>query len=157
MRYSSMTRPVMAITTFFPTEDLQNSCNRFIEPTRSQIHYRLSGPDRLGGFAELLSFLVGECYFNDPFQTRPSQLAGNTTEHIPQAVLPLEPDRARQNSLSVQRNCFDHLHRGSAGGIVSRSSFEKRDNFGAAISGAGHNAVELVPVDQLGDGDAGHR
>src|SRR5690349_6999031 len=121
MRYSSMTRPVMAITTFFPTEDLQNSCNRFIEPTRSQIHDRLSGPDRLGGFAELLSFLIGEGYFNEPFQTRPSQLAGNTTEDIAQAILPLEPDRARQNSLPIQRNRFDHLDGGRAGSIVSRS------------------------------------
>src|SRR6188508_924124 len=144
-----MIRPVTAIITFFPTNESHSSHNRVVWQLHSRVDDRLGRAHRLGGLEELLTFSVGELHLDDPLEAASPQLAGNSTEDIAETKLALQPGRAGQDPLLVERNRLDHLHRRGTRGVVRRAGLEKANDLGAAIAGSSDDGVELLPIHQL--------
>src|SRR3954463_5193922 len=102
--------PVTAMMTFFPTDDCHNNRNRLMPC--SHLHHGLRGTDCFCRLVQVLLFGLGQRHFDDALESRTSQFAGYSTEHIPETEFALEPGRAREDALLVQGNRLYHLHCG---------------------------------------------
>src|SRR2546425_830337 len=111
----------------------------------------------LGGLLEGGLLLRGELHLDDLLQATPPQLARHAAVHPGQPVLPLEPRRAREDALLVEHDCGDHLRDRGRRGIIGGAGLEMADDLAPAVARALDDLVEPRFVEELRDGDSGHR
>jgi len=110
----TQSKPVTAMTAFLPADELQRRLNRCMLPlprarlavgSHDRLIERTASADWISSFR---SFSVS-CTSITPLEARTAELAGNAAEDIAEPILPLEPDRARQDALLVERDRLNHL------------------------------------------------
>src|ERR1700691_3953457 len=150
-RKPAMTSPVTAIITFFPIVDRYSVTHHmaWCVPLELDRGHRL--PDGVRALREVRALGRRELDLVDFLQATPSELAWDAEEEIPHPILPFEPGGARQHTLLVPDDRFDHLDRGRGRCVVRRPGLEMLDDLGAAIARAHDHRVELRLVEQLRD------
>src|SRR5690606_28739077 len=68
--------------------------------------------DGLRGAVQLVALLAGQLDLDDTLQATTPELARHAEEEAVEAVLTLEPGRARKDALLVPHDRLDHLHGG---------------------------------------------
>src|SRR6266545_4603284 len=100
-----MMSPVPAMTAFFPTDELHRARSLFMERRRSGgVHDGLRRPHCLCRLVQLLPLGARQRDLDDPLEPGATELAGHAAEYIPQAELPLQPRRTRQDPALVERD-----------------------------------------------------